>query len=108
MSYRTFRRRTSEAIAAHDWLEGVSVVIGFVFLALAMVCVWGLVAALASWGDADPDFQTTVGFLDVTRGFGVVLFALFAFIAFGVGWFLAGDWIRRVLRRVLRRNRRSV
>ena len=99
MSYRTFRRRTSEAIAAHDWLEGVSVVIGFVFLALAMVCVWGLVTAVASWGDADPEFKTTVGFLTVTRGFGVVLFALFAFIAFGVGWFLAGDWIRRLFRR---------
>ena len=28
MTYRTFRRRLSEATAAHDWLEGVSFVLG--------------------------------------------------------------------------------
>ena len=99
MTYRAFRRRMSEAIAAHDWLEGVSVVIGLLFLVLAGTCVWGIVTAIASWGDADPDFETSVGFLKVTRGFGVVLFALFAFLALGVGWFLAGDWIRRIFRR---------
>lgn len=99
MSYRTLRRRMGQAMAAHDWLEAVSVVVGFVFLVLAVLCVWGLVTAVTSWGDADPEFKTTVGFLKVTRGFGVVLFALFGFLAFGVGWFLAGDWIRRVLRR---------
>jgi TM2 domain-containing membrane protein YozV len=30
----------------------------------------------------------------VTRGFAIVLFALFGFIAFGVGWFLAGDTVK--------------
>jgi hypothetical protein len=99
MSYRTLRRRMSEAMAAHDWLEGVSVGVGLVFLVLAVLCAWGLVTAITSWGDADPGFKTTVGFLKVTRGFGVVLFALFGFLALGVGWFLAGDWIRRLLRR---------
>lgn len=104
MSYRTARRRMSEAMAAHDWLEGVSVVIGFAFFVLAALCVWGLVTTVMSWGDADPGFDpagtgTTVGFLKVTRGFGVVLFALFGFLALGVGWFLAGDWIRRRFRR---------
>jgi hypothetical protein len=94
----------SEAMAAHDWLEGVSFVIGLLFLALAAVCVWGLVTAVASWGDADAAFrpggdQTTVGFLKVTRGFAIVLFALLGFIAVGVGWFLAGDRIRRIFGR---------
>jgi hypothetical protein len=36
----------------------------------------------------------------VTRGFALVLFALFGFIAMGVGWFLAGDtmkgWFARI------------
>jgi hypothetical protein len=30
----------------------------------------------------------------VTRGFAMVLFAFFDFIAFGVGWFLSGDTVR--------------
>lgn len=99
MSYRTLRRRMGETMAAHDWLEGVSAVIGILFLVLALACVWGFATAIASWGEADADPKTTVGFLQVTRGFGIVLFALFAFIAFGVGWFLAGDWVRRLVRR---------
>lgn len=88
-------------MAAHDWLGGVSFVIGLLFLALAAVCAWGLVTAITSWGDADAAFrpggnQTSVGFLKVTRGFAIVLFALFGFLAAGVGWFLAGDRIRRL------------
>lgn len=91
-------------MASHDWLEGVSFVVGLLFLVLAGACVWGLLTAIASWGDADTAFrpggdQTTVGFLRVTRGFGIVLFALFGFLAAGVGWFLAGDRIRRLVRR---------
>lgn len=99
MTYRTFRRRMSEAVAAHDWLEGVSVLVGFLFLLLAVAGVWGLFTAIASSGDADPDLKTSVGFLEVTRGFGIVLFALFAVVASGVWWGLAGDWIRRIFRR---------
>lgn len=89
-----------EAMAAHDWLEGVSVAVGILFFVLALACVWGLVTSISSWGEAAaPDSKTTVGFLNVTRGLGMVLFALFGFLAFGVGWFLAGDWIRRIFRR---------
>ena len=104
MSYRTLRRRFAEAVAAHDWLEGVSVAIGIAFLLLCALCVWGIVTAIATWGDADPGFDpggtgTTVGFLNVTRGLGIVLFALFGFLAAGVGWFLAGDRLRRLFRR---------
>jgi hypothetical protein len=101
MTYRTFRRRLSEATAAHDWLEGVSLVLGVAFLALAVVCVWGIATGIVNIGDAEapPGTSVTVGFLEVTRGFAIVLFALFGFIAFGVGWFLAGDTLKRWLAR---------
>ncbi len=45
MTYRTFRRRLSEATAAHDWLEGLAFVLGLAFLVLAVVCVWGIVTS---------------------------------------------------------------
>jgi hypothetical protein len=101
MTYRTFRRRLSEATAAHDWVEGVSFVLGLVFLLLAALCVWGIVTGIANLGDteAPPGTPVVVGFLEVTRGFAIVLFAVFGFVAWGVGWFLAGDrvkgWVRR-------------
>jgi len=96
MTYRTFRRRLSEGAAAHDWLEGIAFVLGVAFLVLAVVCVWGIVTSIANIGDAEapPGTPVTVGFLEVTRGFAMVLFALFGFIAFGVGWFLAGDTVK--------------
>ncbi len=109
MTYRTFRRRLSEATAAHDWLEGVSFVLGLAFLALAVLCVWGVVTAIANIGDAEapPGTPVTVGFLEVTRGFAIVLFALFGFIAFGVGWFLAGDTVKKWFARGRARGPRS-
>ena len=96
MRYRTFRRKLSEATAAHDWLGGVTFVLGIAFLLLAVVCLWGLATSIANIGDADapPGPGATVGFLELTRGFAIVLFAIFGFVAFGVGWFLAGDPIK--------------
>jgi hypothetical protein len=102
MSYRTLRRRLSEAAAAHDWVEGVSFALGIVFLLLAVVCVWGIGVAIASLGDADPEFKTTEGFLQATRWFGIVLFGVLAVVATGVGWFFAGDTVRRLVRRKTR------
>jgi ABC-type amino acid transport system permease subunit len=106
MTYRTFRRRLSEATAAHDWLEGISLVLGVAFLALAVLCVWGIVTAIANVGDAEapPGEPVTVGFLEVTRGFALVLFALFGFIALGVGWFLAGDTVKGWFARIRARS----
>ena len=97
MTYRTFRRRLSEATAAHDWLEGISFVIGVAFLALAVVCVWGVVTAVANIGDTEslPGTYAVGGFLEVTRGFAIVLFSLFALVAAAVGWFFSGDTFRR-------------
>jgi hypothetical protein len=101
MTYRTFRRRMSEATAAHDWLEVLAFVLGLGFLVLGALCAWGIVTSIANIGDtaAPPGPPVTVGFLEVTRGFAIVLFALFGFIAFGVGWFLAGDTVKGWLAR---------
>jgi ABC-type amino acid transport system permease subunit len=106
MTYRTFRRRMSEATAAHDWLEGLASVLGLAFLALAVLCLWGIVTAIANIGDAEapPGEPVTVGFLEATRGFALVLFALFGFIAFGVGWFLAGDTAKKWFARIKARS----
>ena len=106
MTYRGFRRRMSEATAAHDWLEGLEFVLGLAFLALALVCVWGIVTAITNVGDAEapPGEPVTVGFLEVTRGFALVLFALLGFIAFGVGWFLAGDTVKGWFARIKARS----
>jgi len=53
------------------------------------------VTRFANIGDAEAAPGTplggVVGFLEVTRGFAIVLFAVFGLVAFGVGWFLAGD-----------------
>ena len=96
----------SEATAAHDWLEGLAFVLGVAFLALALLCAWGIVTAIANVGDAEapPGELTTVGFLEVTRGFALVLFALLGFIAFGVGWFLAGDTVKGWFARIRARS----
>ena len=103
MSYRTFKRRLSE-FGAHDWVEWFSFTLGIAFFLLAVACVWGVVVAIASLGEADPGFKTTEGFLQATRGFGIVLFGLFGVVAAGVGWFLAGDTIRRLTGRLTRRG----
>ena len=53
--------------------------------------------AFANIGDAEapPGTPVVVGFLEVTRGFAIVLFGVFGLVAFGVGWFLAGDTFKR-------------
>jgi ABC-type amino acid transport system permease subunit len=106
MTYRTFRRRMSEATAAHNWLEGFAFVLGLAFLALSVLCAWGIVTAIANIGDAQapPGEPVTVGFLEVTRGFAFFLFALFGFIAMGVGWFLAGDTLKGWFARIKARS----
>jgi hypothetical protein len=101
--YRTLRRRLSETAAAHDWLEIVFTIVGLGFLTIAAICVWGIVTAISTWGEADPGFRTTVGFLQVTRGFAIVLFSVLGLLAFGVGWFLAGERLRRAARLLRRR-----
>ena len=107
MATSAWRRRFRQRMAEHDWLEGVSVVLGVIFLLVAVACVWGLVVAVTSLGHAEEGLSaqpsvlsnSTEGTVQATRWFGIVLFAILALIAVAVGWFLAGDWIRRSLRR---------
>jgi amino acid transporter len=107
MAASAWRRRFRQWKADHDWLEGVSVVLGGVFLLVAIACVWGLVVAVSSLGHAEPGISaqpsvlsgSTEGTVQATRWFGIVLFAIFALLTAAVGWFLAGDRIRRALRR---------
>lgn len=99
MTVRDVRRRWRQALAAHDWFEGMSIVLGVLFLAGALACVWVLVLLIASLGDLDQGFKVSLGSLQAIRGLGIALFALLTVALSGVGWFLAGDAIRRVFRR---------
>ena len=87
-------------MAGHDWLEGASVLLGLAFLALGLASAWGFVVALTSLGDPEPAFEGSRGVLESTRGFGVVLFGVLALVAGAVGWFFAGEALRRGVRRV--------
>jgi len=105
MTYRGFRRRFGQAIAAHDWLENLTFLLGLGFFVLAVVCVRAIIVSLTNVGDAGspPGTDLSIGSLEVTRGFGVVLFAVLGFVALGVAWFFAGATVRRWLRRGRRR-----
>lgn len=106
MTYRTFRRRLSEATAAHDWLEGMSFVLGLGFIVLAVLCVWGIATAVVNVGDSEgiPGTYAVGSFLEVTRGFAIVLFAIMGLVAAAVGWFFAGDTFKRWVRRARTRG----
>jgi len=80
------------------------VLVGLVFLALGLASALGFAVALASLGDPEPAFEGSRGLLDATRGFGVVLLGVIAVVAGAVGWFFAGEALRRGVRRVLGRG----
>jgi hypothetical protein len=105
VTYRGLRRRFGQAIAAHDWLENLTLVLGMGFFLLAIVCARAIIVSLTNVGEADapPGTDLSIGSLEVTRGLGVVLFAVLGFVALGVAWFFAGATIRRWLRRGSRR-----
>jgi hypothetical protein len=98
MTYRSFRRRMSEATAAHNWLEGSPSCWAW-RSSPSPSCACGVRCdrERRRRGGA-PGEPVTVGFLEVTRGFAMVLFAFFDFIAFGVGWFLSGDTVEGMVR----------
>ena len=108
MSIRSLRRDFRQRLAEHDWLEGASTVLGALFLVGAVACAWAFSVALASLGDVEPAISdestilsgSTQGALEATRWFGIVLFGLLTLVAAAVGWFLAGDAVRRAARRI--------
>ena len=105
MATSAWRRRFRQWKADHDWLEGVSVVLGGVFLLVAVACVWGLVVALTSLGHTESGLSAEPSVLSnssgstvqATRWFGIVLFSIFALLAAAGGWLLAGEWVRRAV-----------
>jgi hypothetical protein len=105
VTFRGSRRRFGQAIAAHDWLENLTFVLGMGFLLLAIACARAIIVSLTNVGETDPPPGTdlSIGSLEVTRGLGAVLFAVLGFVALGVAWFFAGATIRRWLRRGKRR-----
>ena len=108
MSVRDARRRFRQSMASHDWFEGVSTVVGVLFLLGTVVCLWALAVNVASLGDTETDLGrdstilsgSNAGALQSTRWFGIVLFAVLAIVTAAVGWFLAGDAVHRATRRV--------
>jgi hypothetical protein len=96
MSVADLRRRYRNRVAGHDWLEAITTALGVAFLLAAGACVWAVVISIASMGDPDRAFGTSTGFLQATRWFGIVLFAVFGVVTASVGWFLAGGWIGRL------------
>lgn len=78
--------------------------LGLVFLALAVASVWAFVVALASVGETETAFEGSRGLLEATRGFGLVLFGVLALVSGAVGWFFAGEALRRAVRRLLGRG----
>lgn len=79
-------------------------VLGLLFLALAFASLWVFAVALASVGETEPSFDGSRGLLEATRVFGLVLLGVLALVAGAVGWFFAGQALRRAVRRLLGRG----
>ena len=98
MRYRAFRRRISEGAAAFGPLDAITLVVGAVLFAGAIVCAWGSIVVLAHWHD--PDLGFAYG-QNVTLG--VKVLALLLLPALGVAmaaaaWAMAGDHVARAWR----------
>jgi hypothetical protein len=103
------RRRLRQSLAARDWFEGWSVVLGVIFALVAVACVAAFAVAVTSLDDpAERGLASARGVLQgsstgtvhASRVFALVLFGLFALIAASVSWFLTGDAVRRTVRRM--------
>lgn len=79
--------------------DAFMVALGSVFFALSALSVLATVTILASWSDPEVGFPAGPGFIRFAKGFGLALFPLAAFLTFATGWWLAGDWLRILVRR---------
>jgi hypothetical protein len=93
------RRRRRKWGRGIDWLEAVTVGLGMVFAALAVVCVVSLVGVLASLGESPARFPGGPDFLPGLRGLGLALVAVGALVFGLVAWWLLADPVRSILRR---------
>lgn len=75
------------------------VVLGGLFLALSAICVIATVTVLLSWSDPETGFPAGAGFIRFSKGFILVFFPIAALVTFFTGWWLAGEHIKRALRR---------
>jgi hypothetical protein len=74
-------------------------ILGALFLAMSVVCVIATVTVLLSWSDPEAGFPAGPGFIRFSKGFSLVFFPIAALVTFFTGWWLAGDYIKRALRR---------
>lgn len=100
MTYRTFRRRLSESTAGHGLLEIVTGALGAVLFAISAFCVYATVMLIAHFRDLESGFPAGPGFVQGVKGFGLVLFPVFALITAAAGWALAGDQVRGLWHRL--------
>jgi hypothetical protein len=107
VTYRTFRRRLSESTAGHGLLEIVTGALGAILLAISAFCVYATVLLIAHFRDLESGFPAGAGFVKGVKGFGLVLFPVFALITAAAGWALAGDQVRSLWRRIRRRTSSS-
>ena len=75
------------------------VALGTVFFAFAAACVIATVTVLLGWSERETGFPAGPGFIRFTKGFSLAFFPIAAVVTFVTGWFLAGDHIKRALRR---------
>lgn len=100
MTYRTFRRRLSESTAGHGLLEIVTGALGAVLFAISAFCVYATVLLVAHFRDLESGFPAGPGFAQGVKGFGLVLFPVFALITAAAGWALAGDQVKGLWHRI--------
>jgi hypothetical protein len=102
VTYRTFRRRLSESTAGHGLLEIATGALGAVLFAVSAFCVYATVLLIAHFRDLESGFPAGPGFVQGVKGFGLVLFPVFALITASAGWGLAGDHVDGLWRRIRR------
>jgi hypothetical protein len=97
--------RRARGLLIRDWLEISLTVLGFLFLALAVVFVVALGIVVASWGQPPPaELPIGRGLFQVNKGAGVAVFSVGTLLFTMVGWSLAGSSIRARYRQLRRKQ----
>jgi hypothetical protein len=73
--------------------------LGTLFFALTAACVVATISVLLDWGEPETGFPAGPGFIRFTKGFSLAFFPIAGLVTFFTGWWLAGDYIKRALRR---------